>query len=71
MLAAALEGTDLLVIGAPVIGLQLSTEQALENMRAKPGKDKNPPDLRSNGHCGGRWGTINWEPIGRPKRKTA
>jgi hypothetical protein len=42
--AAALEGADLLVVGAPVIGFRLSTEQALENMRVKPGKG-NPPDL--------------------------
>ena len=43
--AASLEGTDLLVVGAPVIGFRLSTPEALENMRVKPGKGKNPPDL--------------------------
>jgi len=43
--AAELEGTDLLVVGAPVIGFRLPTEQALEDMRTKPGKEKNPPDL--------------------------
>lgn len=39
-----LDAVDLLVVGAPVIGFRLSTEQALENMRARPGK-ANPPDV--------------------------
>ncbi len=40
----SLAAVDLLVVGAPVIGFRLSTEQALQNMRAKPGKG-NPPDV--------------------------
>jgi hypothetical protein len=42
--ATALEGIDLLVVGAPVIGFRLSTPQALEGMRTKPGQ-RNPPDV--------------------------
>ncbi len=40
----AVEGLDLLVVGAPVIGFRLSNEQAYDNMRTKPGKGS-PPDL--------------------------
>jgi hypothetical protein len=40
----SLEGLDLLVVGAPVIGFRLSTQQAVDNMRTKPGKGA-PPDV--------------------------
>jgi hypothetical protein len=39
-----LEALDLLVVGAPVIGFRLSTEQALKDMRSKPGRGS-PPDV--------------------------
>ena len=44
-------GADLIVAGAPLIGLRLPTEQARENIRQKPGKgpapDLSQPSLRS------------------------
>jgi hypothetical protein len=39
-----LDGLDLLVVGAPVIGFRLSTQQAVDNMRTNPGRGA-PPDV--------------------------
>jgi hypothetical protein len=41
----ALEGVDLIVAGAPVIGFRLPDEKALQNIAANPGKAPAPPDL--------------------------
>jgi hypothetical protein len=42
--ADSLDGLDLLVVGAPVIGFRLSTQQAVDNMRTNPGRGA-PPDV--------------------------
>jgi hypothetical protein len=39
-----LDGLDLIVVGAPVIGFRLSTQQAVDNMRTNPGRGA-PPDV--------------------------
>lgn len=43
--AGAIEDVELLVVGAPVIGFRLSTEKALENMRATRKEESEPPDV--------------------------
>lgn len=43
---AALEGADLIVAGAPVLGFKLPTEQMRQSVRTNPGgKAPAPPDL--------------------------
>lgn len=41
----ALDGVDLLVAGAPVLGFKLPTEQMRDSVRRNPGKAPSPPDL--------------------------
>lgn len=43
--ADALAGADLVVVGAPVLGFSLPTENMRSNLRANPGKAPSPPDL--------------------------
>jgi len=43
--AAELEGVDLLVAGAPVLGFKLPTEKMRDGIRKNPGKAPAPPDL--------------------------
>jgi Flavodoxin len=42
--ADSFDGLDLLVVGAPVIGFRLPTQQAVDNMRTNPGRGA-PPDV--------------------------
>lgn len=41
----AIEGVDLIVAGAPVLGFMLPTERMREQIGADPGKAPTPPDL--------------------------
>jgi hypothetical protein len=41
----ALDGVDLLVVGAPVLGFSLPTDSMRENLRRDPGRAPSPPDL--------------------------
>lgn len=43
--AAEMEGVDLLVAGAPVLGFKLPTEKMRDGIRKNPGKAPAPPDL--------------------------
>ena len=43
--AAVVEGDDLIVAGAPVLGFKLPTAKMREGVRAAPGKAPSPPDL--------------------------
>jgi hypothetical protein len=43
--AAEVEGVDLLVAGAPVLGFKLPTEKMRDGIRRNPGKAPAPPDL--------------------------
>jgi hypothetical protein len=42
---AALDGVDLVVAGAPVLGFKLPTDQMRQSVRTSPGKAPSPPDL--------------------------
>ncbi|HEX9092553.1 MAG TPA: flavodoxin/nitric oxide synthase [Coriobacteriia bacterium] len=42
---AALEGAELIVAGAPLLGFALPTDEMRANIRANPGKCPAPPDL--------------------------
>ncbi len=42
---AELEGAELIVAGAPVLGFKLPTDQMRDGIRKRPGKAPAPPDL--------------------------